>query len=199
MVVAGALVFHKHSLFFLWLSILLHVKDWIKSLVSIFWRLQNIRCIKMLYLHIVWKLNFNGFKVILNLTWTHHMGNWNYQKCTLLGWLGVEHVKLMTWWFEFNTLLRQAFFPAYFSLPPLLKHVRKVVSGFGKISKVVLVHVLVWESQETHERHDNGHDNDLGCYSGVKPNTTNKKFNIILYGLQHAKTNITSIIDFVLQ
>ena len=33
---------------------------------------------------------------------------------------------------EFNPWLRRLFFPAYFRLSPLQKHVRKVVSGFGK-------------------------------------------------------------------
>ena len=47
---------------------------------------------------------------------------------------------------ELDTWLRRTFFPAYFRLSPLLKHVRKVVDGFGK--KIVLV--LVWECQETH-------------------------------------------------
>ena len=32
--------------------------------------------------------------------------------------------------------LRRTFFPAYFHLPPLQKHVRKLVSGFGKKSYV---------------------------------------------------------------
>ena len=50
---------------------------------------------------------------------------------------------------EFKTQLRQTFFLAYFHLSPLLKHVRKVVGGFGK--KVVLE--LVRESQEKHVRH----------------------------------------------
>ena len=59
--------------------------------------------------------------------------------------LSGEHVRLMTWWCEFKTPLRRNFFLAYFRLSPLLKNVRKLVSGFGK--KVVLV--LVWESQET--------------------------------------------------
>ena len=38
---------------------------------------------------------------------------------------------------EFDTRLRQTFFPTYFRLSPLLKYVRKVVGDFGK--KVVLV------------------------------------------------------------
>ena len=42
------------------------------------------------------------------------------------GWLSGELVRFMTWWSGRN------FFPAYFHLSPLLKHVRKVVGGFGK-------------------------------------------------------------------
>ena len=37
---------------------------------------------------------------------------------------------------EFNPWLRGLFFPAYFRLSPLQKHVRKVVGGFGKKSCV---------------------------------------------------------------
>ena len=44
-----------------------------------------------------------------------------------------ERVRLMIWW------LRRNFFTAYFHLSPLLKHVRKVVSGFGKKFVLVLV------------------------------------------------------------
>ena len=33
---------------------------------------------------------------------------------------------------EFDTKSRRNFFPAYFRFSPLLKHVRKVVGGFGK-------------------------------------------------------------------
>ena len=39
---------------------------------------------------------------------------------------------------EFDPRLRRTFFPAYFRLSPLQKHVRKVVGGFGK-KNVVLV------------------------------------------------------------
>ena len=35
---------------------------------------------------------------------------------------------------EFDPRLRRLFFPAYFRLSPLQKHVRKVVGGFGKES-----------------------------------------------------------------
>ena len=37
---------------------------------------------------------------------------------------------------KFDPQLRQLFFPAYFRLSPLQKHVRKVVGGFGKKSYV---------------------------------------------------------------
>ena len=37
---------------------------------------------------------------------------------------------------EFDPRLRRHFFPAYFRLSPLQKHVRKVVGGFGKKSCV---------------------------------------------------------------
>ena len=37
---------------------------------------------------------------------------------------------------EFDLRLRRLFFPAYFRLSPLQKHVRKVVGGFGKKSCV---------------------------------------------------------------
>ena len=67
-------------------------------------------------------------------------------------------VGVAEWWacrthdpvgFEFETRLRQTFFPADFRLSPLLTYVRKVVGGFRK--KVVLK--LVWGSQETYVRH----------------------------------------------
>ena len=65
------------------------------------------------------------------------------------GWLSGKRVGLGPGGCEFKTRLRRTFFPAYFRLSPLLKHLRKVVGGFGK--KVVLV--LVWECQETHVNH----------------------------------------------
>ena len=57
-------------------------------------------------------------------------------------WLTGERVGLITWCsggYEFETRLRQKFFPAYFCLSPLLKHVRKVVRGFGKKLELDLV------------------------------------------------------------
>ena len=49
------------------------------------------------------------------------------------GWLSGEHGC------EFDPQLRRLFFPAYFRLSPLQKHVRKVVGGFGKKVLLVLV------------------------------------------------------------
>ena len=40
---------------------------------------------------------------------------------------------------EFETQLRRTFFPAYFRLSLLLKHVEKVAGGFGKKAVLVLV------------------------------------------------------------
>ena len=40
---------------------------------------------------------------------------------------------------EFKTWLRRTFYPRYFLLLPLLKHVRKVVGGFGKEVVLALV------------------------------------------------------------
>ena len=34
--------------------------------------------------------------------------------------------------FQFEIRLKRTFFPGYFHLSPLLRHVRKVVDGFGK-------------------------------------------------------------------
>ena len=63
------------------------------------------------------------------------------------GWLSGERVGPDGC--KFDTRLRRTFFPACFRLSPLLKHVRKVVGGFGK--KVVLV--LVRENRKTHVHH----------------------------------------------
>ena len=52
------------------------------------------------------------------------------------GWLSGERVRLMTGSYEFYPSLRQTFFPYYFRLSPLQKHVRKIVGGFGKKSCV---------------------------------------------------------------
>ena len=50
---------------------------------------------------------------------------------------------------EFDPRLRRLFFPAYFRLSPLQKHVRKAVSGFGKKSSVS----TSVRTPETHMRH----------------------------------------------
>ena len=73
------------------------------------------------------KLNFNnlfGIYFHVNLYWL----------C-----LGGSVVSVSDSWpggCEFDPRLRRLFFPAYFRLSPLQKHVRKVVSGFGKKSCV---------------------------------------------------------------
>ena len=80
---------------------------------------------------------------------------------------------------ELETRLSRNFFPAYFRLSPLPKHVRKVADGFGK--KFVLV--LVWESQETHELHRPPWYN-LSCESGLNLDTTNQNFHhVIVYSI----------------
>ena len=53
------------------------------------------------------------------------------------GWSSGEHVRLLV--VEFKTQLRRNFLPAYFHLSPLMKHVRKVVGGFGKKFVLLLV------------------------------------------------------------
>ena len=50
-------------------------------------------------------------------------------------WLGGEQIG--PGGCEFDPRLRQTFFLAYFRLSPLQKHVRKVISGFGKKSCVI--------------------------------------------------------------
>ena len=51
---------------------------------------------------------------------------------------------------EFDPRLRRLFFPAYFRLLPLQKHVRKVVGGFGK-KKMCFTGVR--KQKKTHMRH----------------------------------------------
>ena len=50
------------------------------------------------------------------------------------GWLSTEHVRLMIC--QFDPRSKRTFFPAYFWLSPLQKHLRKAVSDFGKKSFV---------------------------------------------------------------
>ena len=59
------------------------------------------------------------------------------QSYTSPGWLSGERVGLMNWWLWVRDPVEANFFPAYFfRLSPLLKHVRKVVGGFGKKKSV---------------------------------------------------------------
>ena len=55
---------------------------------------------------------------------------------TLTGWLSGERVGLTTGWLCVRYPVDVNFFLADFRLSPLLKHVRKVVGGFGKKSCV---------------------------------------------------------------
>ena len=70
---------------------------------------------------------------------------------------------------EFDPRLRQLFFPVYFRLSPLQKHVRKVVGGFGKKSFVssgvrkARKHICV----------TNRHNMTLAVQVALNPNTTN--------------------------
>ena len=57
-----------------------------------------------------------------------------YQTTAPPGWLSGERVG--PGGCVFDPQLRRLFFPAYFRLSPLQKHVRKVVGGFGKKSCV---------------------------------------------------------------
>ena len=68
---------------------------------------------------------------------------------------------------ELDTLLRPTFFP-YSCLSPQLKHVKKIVCGFGK--KLVLV--LVWEGQKMPVHHR--HDMLLAVKVAINPNTINQ-------------------------
>ena len=80
------------------------------------------------------------------------------------------------WTHDLETRLRQNFFPAYFHLSPLLKHVRKVIGGFGK--KFVLV--KVWESRETRVRHRPPRY-DKAVKVAWNPNTTNQPISHTLF------------------
>ena len=71
---------------------------------------------------------------------------------------------------ELDPRLRRLFFPAYFRLSPLQKHVRKVVGGFGKKSCVstgvrkARKHICVTDR----------HDMTLAVKVALNPNTTNQ-------------------------
>ena len=69
---------------------------------------------------------------------------------------------------EFETWLRQNFFPAYFRLSPLLKHERKVVGGFGKKS---CVSISVRKPGNTCVT--DRHDMTLAVKVALNPNTIN--------------------------
>ena len=66
---------------------------------------------------------------------------------------------------EFDSPLRRLFFPAYFRLSPLQKHVRKVVGGFGKKSSV---------SNGVRKPGDTYASSTLAVKVALNPNTTNQ-------------------------
>ena len=72
---------------------------------------------------------------------------------------------------EFNLRLRRTFFPAYFRLSPLQKHVRKVVGGFGKKSCVS----TGVEKARKHMCVTDCHDMTLAVKVAFNPNTTNQQ------------------------
>ena len=69
---------------------------------------------------------------------------------------------------KFDPQLRRLFFPAYFCLSPLQKHVRKVVGGFGKKS-CVSTGVRKPGNTCVTDRHDM----TLAVKVALNPNTTN--------------------------
>ena len=72
---------------------------------------------------------------------------------------------------EFDPRLRWTFFPAYFHLSPLQKHVRKVVGGFGKKSCVS----RYWcEKAMKHMCVTDHLDMTLAVKVALNPNTTNQ-------------------------
>ena len=68
---------------------------------------------------------------------------------------------------EFDPRLRRLFFPAYFRLSPLQKHVRKVVRGFGKKSGV-----STGEKARKHICVTDRHDMTLAVKVALNSNTT---------------------------
>ena len=82
---------------------------------------------------------------------------------------------------EFDPRLRQLFFPAYFHLSPLQKHVRKVVGGFGKKSSVS---TGVRKPGNTYAVTDR-HDMTLAVQVALNPNTTNQTISFCWYTLMH--------------
>ena len=78
--------------------------------------------------------------------------------------------------YEFDPWLKRLFFPAYFRLSPLQKHVRKVVGGFGKKSCVSTGVRKPGNTLCVTDRHDM----TLAVEVELKPNTTNQP-KLILY------------------
>ena len=97
---------------------------------------------------------------------------------------------------EFDPRFRRTFFPAYFRLSPLKKHVRKVVCGFGK--KVVLV--LVWESHSgKHMCVTDRHNMTLAVKVTLNNQPTNQPIELIAacmeYTIWHRSINFSSVLN----
>ena len=71
---------------------------------------------------------------------------------------------------EFDSRLRQTFFPAYFRPSPLQKHVRKVVGGSGK----KVCDITVVRKPGNTLCFTNRHDMTLAVKMALNPNTTNQ-------------------------
>ena len=84
---------------------------------------------------------------------------------------------------EFDPRLRQAFFPAYFHLSPLQKHVRKVVGGFGRKSCV-----STGVRKPGNMCVTGRHDMTLAVKVALNPNTTNQPSNCSLCGPENQLT-----------
>ena len=86
---------------------------------------------------------------------------------------------------EFETRLRRTFFRAHFLFSPLLKHVRKVVGGFGKKSCVSTGVRKPGNMCVTHR-----HDMTLAVKVALNPNTTNQLtiYRIFLQQISHDLT-----------
>ena len=92
---------------------------------------------------------------------------------------------------DFDTRLKWTFFLVYFRLSPL-KHVRKVVSGFGK----EVVKVLVWKARK-HMCVTDCHDMTIGVKVALNPNTINQSiYRYIIKRYTRFIVTSTSLIGF---
>ena len=88
---------------------------------------------KPLNYYMVWTIDDRTIEILLCLIFSLYSKiNFILSRQALPRWLSVEHFGLMTWWLRVWDLVEDKFLSSVFCLSPLLKHVRKVVSGFGK-------------------------------------------------------------------